>query len=174
MINPDVIFGRLGNRMFQGAFLLSSAKKLGIDHYFQDLKWIDDDTLDLYRVGIEPVDKVAVHVRRGDYVGHPWYVDLTQTDYYEKALKEFDEKDILVFSDDIAWCKEYFDGKYEYCEETDPVKALNIMAGCKGVIMSNSTFSWWAGYLSTGKVTAPKQWFRDGTTIKLKETWQKI
>lgn len=173
MLHPDKIFGRLGNQMFQGAFLLSTAKKLGIDHYFQDLKWIDDSTLDLYRVGIIPNEYVAIHVRRGDYVGHPLYVDLTFTEYYEKAVDEFPDAKFCIYSDDIEWCKEYFGDEFQYNTD-DELTAFNKMAGSKGVIMANSSFSWWAGYLCKGKVIAPSQWFTDGTRITYPESWQVI
>jgi hypothetical protein len=179
MLHPNKIAGRLGNQLFQIAYLSSQAKKLGRDRYFQDLDLFDEmeeEVKLLFKVGIEPIDMVAVHIRRGDYVGHPLYVDLTLTDYYDKAMKEFIDADFLVFSDDIKWAKEYFADRddVEFCEEEDPVKALNLMAGCKGVIMANSTFSWWAGRLSTGKVIAPKQWFKNGDTINLLDIWQKI
>jgi hypothetical protein len=36
------------------------------------------------------------------------------------------------------------------------------MIGAKGIIMANSSFSWWGGYLSNGKVIAPKEWHPDG------------
>lgn len=177
MRNLDNYFGRLGNRMFQCAFLMQVAKEFSVDHYFQDPDWfrgVEKEVKELYSQDVEPNDYVGMHVRRGDYVGHPLYVDLTQTDYYEKAMKEFPNSKFLIFSDDIEWCKEYFEGDYEFCEEQDPIKAFNIMAGCKGLIMANSSFSWWAGYLLKGKVVAPKQWFSDGTSIKLLDVWQKI
>lgn len=179
MIPYDKIFGRLGNQMFQGAFLSAMAKEMGTDRYFQDPKWFDEAESDIkyfYHQGIEQIDMVAVHIRRGDYVNHPLYVDLSKTDYYDKAMKNFIDEDFLVFSDDIEWAKEYFSDRsdVEFCDEKDPVKALNIMAGCKGIIMANSTFSWWASRLSMAKVIAPSKWFTDGTSIKLLDKWQKI
>ena len=179
MIDPDKYIGRMGNKMFIYAYLYATAHRLGIDTYFQDPKWFEGyeaDIKQIYSTGIEPIDMVAVHIRRGDYVGHPMYVDLSITDYYDNAMKQFTDETFLVFSDDIKWCQEYFDGRkdIEFCEEEDPVKAFNLMAGCKGIIMANSSYSWWAAYLSKGKVIAPSEWFKDGTSIKLIETWQKI
>lgn len=177
MIDPDRIFGRLGNKMFQGAFLSAMAKKMKTDRYFQDPKWFEkaeEEVKYLYRLGIVPVNKVAIHVRRGDYVNHPLYVDLTKTGYYTKALKEFEGYDFLIFSDDIPWAKKYFSSlkNKTYCEVENPVAALNLMAGCLGIIMANSTFSWWAAYLSEGtRVIAPSQWFSDGTRIKYDKSW---
>ena len=52
-------------------------------------------------------DKLAIHIRRGDYLKlSKYHCVLSKTNYYEKAIKEFpDIKDIAVFSDDINWCK---------------------------------------------------------------------
>lgn len=165
MVNPDLLFGRLGNRMFQMAFMYSYAKSFGTDYYFQDPKWFEsfeDDIKALYGQGIVPIDQVAVHVRRGDYVGNPFYVQLWKTDYYENAMKLFPNEKFLVFSDDIEWCKAHFTGsQFEFSEGNDEVTDLNLMAGCKGVITANSSFSWWGGYLSKGKVVCPSAWYTD-------------
>lgn len=183
MIPYDKIFGRLGNQMFQGAFLSAMAKEMGTDRYFQDPKWFDEAESDIkyfYHQGIEQIDMVAIHIRRGDYVNHPLYVDLSKTDYYDKAIKHFTDEDFIVFSDDIAWAKEYFDGmsNVEFCEEADPVKAMNIMAGCLGIICANSSFSWWAAYLSSAKkIVAPseKNWYNDGNKgIPCPKSWIRI
>lgn len=177
MVNPDYIFGRLGNRMFQGAFLWAYAKDHETDIYFQDPKWFEgheDEVRKLYSPGIHPrTDKVAIHVRRGDYVNNPFYVDLTETDYYEKAMAEFPDEQFLVFSDDIDWCREYFLGdEYEF-DNSSEIDALNRMASCKGIIMANSSFSWWSAFLSTdAKVVAPKLWYSDGIErTKCLDSW---
>ena len=41
MVDPDLIFGRLGNRMFQMATLYAKAKEENTDFYFQDPKYFD-------------------------------------------------------------------------------------------------------------------------------------
>lgn len=167
MVEPYKISGRLGNQMFMIAYIYAQWKKGFIpDIYAQDeehFRDYGDEIKQLFGQGITPINQVAIHVRRGDYVNNPFYVDLTNTTYYDEAIKQFPEEQFLVFSDDIGWCREYFkDYDFDYCEEEDPVKALNLMAGCKAVIMANSSFSWWAAYLSKGKVIAPSAWYTDG------------
>lgn len=121
---------------------------------------------------------IALHVRRGDYIKNTFYVDLTQTDYYEKAMAEFPNENFLVFSDDISWCREYFWGdEYDFCEETDEIKSMNLMASCKGHIVANSSFSYWGAYISpyTQKVVCPKQYYSDGIErTKFPDEWIKL
>ncbi len=180
MIHPDKLTGRLGNKMFQYAYLYAQEKDGEIpDIYLQDPMYFErykHDIKHIFGQGIVPVDQVAIHIRRGDYVNNPFYVDLTETDYYDRAMKFFPNDSFLVFSDDIEWCKGYFDGpQFDFSEGNDDVTDMNLMAGCKGVIMANSSFSWWAAYLSKGKVIAPKQWFTDGVErTKCLPEWKRI
>lgn len=183
MIAPWKIFGRLGNSMFQYAFLYSYAKDLGIDFYFQDeyyFKEHENAIRTLFSSGIPELnDYIAIHVRRGDYVGNAFYVDLTDTDYYQRAMQQFRHGKFLVFSDDIEWCRDQ--EIFKDCEFffEDEIADMNMMAACKGQIIANSSFSWWGAWLSPrypeNKVIAPKQWFSDGIerTI-LPKHWKQI
>jgi hypothetical protein len=58
------------------------------------------------------------------------------------------------------------------------VEDMNMMASCKGIIGSNSSFSWWAAYLSGAeKIIFPSQWFADKNYeqyIGLQKTWIRI
>lgn len=180
MLHPSRIFGRMGNQMFQGAYIYAQMKRGRIpDIYVQDPAHFDDYREDirlLYGDHVGKIDKVAIHVRRGDYVNNPFYVDLAKTDYYQNAMLQFPREHFMVFSDDIEWCKQQdmFKG-CSFSEGHDEVEDLNIMASCKGIIMANSSFSWWAAYLSNAKVIAPKAWYTDGQerTKCLKE-WIRI
>lgn len=166
--------------MFQGAYIYAQMKRGEIeDIYVQDPAYFDefrDEIRALYGQGIGYTnDKVAIHVRRGDYVNNQFYVDLWETNYYERALAEFPDERFLIFSDDIEWCKENFIGdEYEFNEESE-VEAMNSMASCKGIIMANSSFSWWGAYLSNVKVIAPKEWYSDGILrTKLLPEWKTL
>ena len=171
MIHPDKLFGQLGNRMFQMAHIYAEAKRGDIpDIYLQDPKYFEDcndEIKALYRQGVgKEINQVAIHVRRGDYVGNKFYVDLMKTDYYEQAMALFPGCEFLVFSDDIEWCKaqEIFAG-CEFSEGNSALEDLNLMASCNGHIIANSSFSWWAAYISpyTQKVVAPSKehWYAD-------------
>lgn len=169
MRNLDEMFGRTGNRMFQTAYMYAKFldKELP-DIYVQAPKYFDHHREEIKRLfgqGITPINKVAIHVRRGDYVFNEFYVDLSKTDYYEVAMKEFPKETFLIFSDDIAWCRRQplFRGM-EFSANNSEVEDMNAMAGCKGIIMANSSYSWWAAYLNCGKVVAPsvEHWYTDG------------
>ena len=180
MQNPKDIFGRLGNSLFQYSFCYAQSRENNTDFYYQDPKYFDkyaEEIKILFGQDIYPIDQVAIHVRRGDYVGNDFYVDLTETEYYSKAMSEFQGEQFLVFSDDIEWCKQQMLFKNcEFSTGNDEITDLNLMAGCKGIIMANSSYSWWGAFLSKGKVIAPKEWYADKDqtrTICLKN-WKRI
>lgn len=179
MIPIEDISGRLGNKMFQLAFIYAQFRSGYIpDIYVQDPYYFDeyrDEIRKMFGDGIEEIDMVAIHVRRGDYVNNPFYVDLTQTPYYQDAMAEFSDN-FLVFSDDIEWCKKQkiFNG-CEFSEGRNELDDMNLMASCKGIIMANSSFSWWSAYLSNAKVIAPKEWYTDGVErTKCLPEWKRI
>lgn len=181
MVAPWRIFGRLGNQLFQYAFLYANARDTNTDYYLQDPKYFqkyEKDIKILFGQDIRPIDMVAIHVRRGDYVGNPFYVNLMATTYYERAMEKFKGAKFIVFSDDIPFCKSQstFIG-CEFSEGKSDVEDLNLMAGCKGIIISNSSFSWWAAYLgdSNKKVIAPLRWYSDGIERTVcPSNWERI
>lgn len=91
-----------------------------------------------------------------------------EIDYFYRGLQYIQEKvgnvTVICFSDDIDWCKENFkwDGEIYYESGNDPIyEKVRLMSACKHFIIHNSTFSWWAQYLSTNKekiVIAPRKW----------------
>lgn len=194
MKNIRKLFGGLGNSMFQYAYLYAQVKQGKIpDIYVQDLKYFydcRDDIKKLYGDGIHGggyVDMISLHIRRGDYINNDFYVDLTKTNYYDKAIAEFPNEKFLVFcadrqegSDDEAdrkWCEEFLSKKgidFEFGIGKTEIDDMNLMASCKGHIMANSSFSWWASFLGGGKTVAPKKWFNHKLTINLLEEWIKI
>lgn len=190
MIPIERLTGRLGNQMFQYAYLYAQARRGEIeDTYVQDEEHFyeyADEIKALYSSGIGLIDMVAIHVRRGKnpinpseppYSENPFYVNLMKTDYYQDAMDLFPDAKFLVFSDDIKWCKKQPIFKGCSFAKGNEIDDLNLMASCKGVIIANSSFSWWGGYLSTGKVVAPTddKWYSDGVTrTRCPEQWTRI
>jgi hypothetical protein len=150
--------------------------------YFQSEKYFIDNRHEILKI-FTPTDEVnnnvnnyseffnciGLHVRRGDYVnehmGRYIYLDMN---YYNNALLYL-PKDlpVLIFSDDLEWCKENFIGdRFVFIDELDYI-ALYIMSKMKYFIIANSSFSWWGAWLSNAEtILAPKEWFSN--TVKHK------
>jgi len=125
----------------------------------------------LYNV-INSTNSICVTVRRGDYLDNcfinKFYV--CDLNYFNAAItkaKEVIQDPVFVFfSDDIEWVKSNIsvDAPSFYESGKDPVwEKLRLMYSCKHFIISNSTFSWWAQYLSRNTenkvVISPDHWF---------------
>tara|TARA_R110000824_G_scaffold185608_7_gene366597 strand:- start:1345 stop:2028 length:684 start_codon:yes stop_codon:yes gene_type:complete len=111
----------------------------------------------------ENVDAISLHVRRGDYLNlvddHP----VCPVTYYTKALELLPDKNVIVFSDDIEWCKKTFKGsKFQFSEGRSPSEDIEYMSRCSHHVIANSSFSWWGAWLGHNEnkiVIAPKRWF---------------
>lgn len=183
MIEPRKIWGGLGNRLFQGAYLLAQQAKGEIpDIYLQDVKYfenIKDQIIEIYSQGIEKSDYVSLHIRRGDYNFNSFYTNLCETSYYDEAIKLFPNEKFIIFCadrqneetdvNDRLWCIEWAKSKgidFTMRYHSNEVEDLNVMAGCKSNILANSSFSFWAGFLNPNPqkiVVAPskERWYAD-------------
>lgn len=105
----------------------------------------------------------VINVRRGDYLHYPTYHPVVSPEYIHKALTLVPSNQYIVASDDIPWCKEHLNiSNVIYLEGWKVHEQLWIMAMCHHFIISNSSFSWWAAYLSRHSekiVIAPETWF---------------
>ena len=127
---------------------------------------------------------VSLHIRRGDYVNLSDHHLLLDISYYKNAVNMFKNiEKVVVFSDDIEWCKENLDIKNtEFIENETDIVDLYLMSQCTHNIIANSSFSWWGAWLNKNdnkKVIAPKKWFgpkRNDLNDKdiIPETWIRI
>ncbi len=133
-------------------------------------------------------ESVAVHIRRGDYLGLARFVNLAETNYYKNAT-EYIKKNVenpvfYVFSDDAKWCREnmQFPGETVYVDFNkgkDSYQDMYIMSQAKYNILANSSFSWWAGYLGEHKfVIRPSKykttWSEEADRKLYPEEWIKM
>lgn len=119
-----------------------------------------------------------LHIRRGDYLApENSHIGFVGTEYYVRACQLAqeltDDPKFLVFSDDLKWCAEALpqlgiDHQLALVEYPKSAKASHIdfqlMTNFNRFIISNSTFAWWAAWLSGAPektVIAPKWWFQD-------------
>jgi len=128
---------------------------------------------------------VALHVRRTDYLTNSANHYNLELDYYKKALEQFPDRQVIVFSDDPAWCHDepmFNDDRFMISESEDNAVDLCLMTFCSDYIIANSSFSWWGAWLSRNdspKVIAPTKWFGPNNEHKntkdlLPETWIKV
>lgn len=172
--------GGLGNLLFKEAFIWGQMRDGKIsDVYVQSPKYWEkykDEIRMRFGANIGSNPRVALHIRRGDYLkASQFHVNLWETNYYKEAVKHFPNATFLVFckdnqnddqdQDDNEWCRNNLLSlgiDFEMHNHTTEVEDLNAMASCDGIIMANSSFAWWAAFLGNpNKVVCPKKWFTD-------------
>lgn len=188
MLDPKIIFGRLGNSLFQYSYIYAQMKRGEIpDIFVQDPKYFDEyreELQQLFGEGIGYLPYVALHIRRGKnplnpnepaYHKNEFYVDLMKTRYYAEAIDRFPRRRFLIFSDDMGFAKENFKGEiFAYDESENDIESFNKFASCDSHIIANSSWSWWGAYLSPKhggvdkKVVAPNhdKWYSDGSETR--------
>jgi len=115
---------------------------------------------------------VSLHIRRGDLTtdNHAFNANLCIDNYYKKIITENtnDNDLILIFSDDIDWCKKIFDSpNIIFIDNRHKTNShlydFTLMSMCDINIMAVSTFSWWASWLNplnkNKKVFMPNKWW---------------
>lgn len=158
--------------------------------YFQSYRWIDDENCKFLRDKLETsirnselnlFEKLAavekpliLHIRLGDYRNEK-AIGILEPHYYTSAINlmwstgKF--RKIWVFSDEIEFVKQnYFsenDSNLRFFSEilNSASATFEVMRNGSGYIIANSTFSWWAAYLTKDKespVCAPSRWFKSG------------
>ena len=146
----------------------------------------------------------SVHLRRGDYLQNSANHHNLSDQWFENAVKQFPNDNILVFSDDIEWCKKqkmFSDDRFLFSETSDGKvvrpdgkwDSLNmdhwydlcLQSLCDNNIISNSTFSWWGAYLNNNPdkiIISPDpktKWFGPNnshldTKDIIPKTWRKL
>lgn len=104
-------------------------------------------------------ESVAIHARVVNF--EYGMKEILARNYYQKAVNHIKGKidkpiSFFVFSDNMNWCRENLDILglsnediifVDYNKGENTFRDMQLMSLCKHIIISNSTFSWWAGYL---------------------------
>lgn len=152
------------NRAYQNSFFFGDWQKVS---FFKDADLkinLTEDIMDEAAADIlehiRDDNSVAIHVRRTDYIGLGWALDVA---YYEKAMAEILKTNknaiFYIFSDDLSWSEENLYG--DVFVKFDTLTDFYLMSECKHNIIANSTFSFWAAYLNKNPdkvVIYPKDW----------------
>ena len=128
---------------------------------------------------------IAIHIRRGDYVGNKT-TGLLSKEYYRNGLEiiNYARRPVWVFSDDINLARQKLEGligaKWQFADlnkfENVP-EVFYAMSQFSDLVIANSTFSWWAATLNKKKtVVTPSKWFLNGDDPEyiLPPDWIKI
>jgi len=160
-----------------------------IEHQIRSEFTFVDDILEPCKEMVSGIENpIALHIRRGDYIINSENHFNLPIEYYEAALKHFDDdRNVIVFSDDSKWCHDqslFSDDRFIVSDNDDNRVDLCLMSLCSDFIIANSTYSWWGAWLSPNKnkkVIAPVQWFgktgytKDHDTKDLiPDTWIRI
>jgi hypothetical protein len=134
-----------------------------IREIFSFKKWISDEADLMYSKLDIDESSICVHVRRGDYIAQSDYHPVLKKEYYSEALCDMKGK-VFLFSDDYEWCRDNVSDLYPestIVEKINPYVSLCLMSRFKKFIIANSSFSWWAAWLSgeASDVVAPSIWF---------------
>ena len=119
-----------------------------------------------------PKPITAVHVRLGDYKKLGWCLPPT---YYETALSKISGT-IIVVSDEPEEAKKILPSAI-ICDSGTDEEQMALLSMSDNLVMSNSSFSWWAAYLgSHNRVFAPNPWFKNASFCPeiWEEHWEKI
>lgn len=156
-----------------------------LESYFQNDVWINEYKSKfkalcipnsvkvpyIYPDGCVPV---MCHIRRTDMITANFALSKT---FYQEAFQTLlysckgDRLCLMIFSDDIEWCKTnvptwFSDGlEINYVEEGDETVQLHLMTTCQHFIVPNSTYSWWGAYWGekvNSKVISTSIWDGDG------------
>lgn len=122
---------------------------------------------------IKETNSVCLNVRRADFLTSSNHRTL-ENSYYRKAedelLKKVKSPQIYVFSDEVEWCVKNIKLKsqvkfIDHTHKGDKFRDyLELMSSCKHFIIPNSSFAWWAAWLSANHkniVIAPKIWLHN-------------
>jgi hypothetical protein len=104
----------------------------------------------------------SIHIRRTDYVTSNGYHPVQPISYYEAGLDQIEYDKLVVFSDDVHWCKDNLNfNNMVFAEDNTNIQDLYLMNMCQHNVIANSSFSWWAAWLNKNpnkKIIAPEKW----------------
>lgn len=119
---------------------------------------------------------LAIHVRRADFANTDSPHGTCSASYYANAVRFLRERSkfdrIVVFTDDAAWVQSSLGLGQQFetlarSAERDDVDDLWLMSRCPMLVISNSSYSWWAARLAELRraqdstlVVCPARWYR--------------
>jgi hypothetical protein len=113
---------------------------------------------------------ISIHVRRGD-LAQVQPQALLPPEYFRQALatltqalpaKHTDQAEILVFSDDLSWCRQHLEFLrsdprplpgcrlhwVDFYGDSQPEEDIRLISSCHHHILAHGSFSWWGAWLN--------------------------
>lgn len=136
--------------------------------------WLDfeEDVIEIFKFKSEHIENVknkysgafnketiGISIRRGDFINHSVFYQVPIEFYLYSLQKyfDYDKYNLILFCDDYNWIRNTFkqntnvffaDGDFvNQNYSNNPMEQLILGSLCDNFIISNSTFSWWLGYL---------------------------
>lgn len=186
-LSPQNSFREYDN--FEHIVLPDDGKVYDINGYRQSYKYFEDysdEVRKLFTPRRELLEKVkaqlpekyiAVHIRRGDYIKKIHSVPLLkefsrcELEFFKAGVKRlrksFPECPVLVCTDSPDWAKRVLHELDQKAVLAPVVKGVKpkfsdfcVLYLSDGLVLSNSTYSWWAAYLRPGRpVVVPSPWW---------------
>lgn len=163
---------------------IPSSKQIHLNGYFQSEKYFKHRRAEILELFTPPAelqetilakypflssDALVVGIQIRDYRKEQptgSYHPTKTRSYYEKAMSYFPKDTIFLISSNNSIlakeCTEGLSSNNIYLQGEDYIEEFYTLVLCKSFIIGNSSFGWWASWLSTAKdkiVIAPDQWF---------------
>jgi hypothetical protein len=186
-ITPDVAYSEYSNHEI--IQVPADGRTYDIYGYRQSYLYFEDYAEEVRRLftprveileavrSILPSAYIAVHIRRGDYIKAIHSVPLLrefrrcQLDYYKGGIKKlrelYPEHPLLICTDSPAWVKPLLPELDPHAELAPVPEGVDpkfsdfcTLYLANALVMSNSSYSFWAAYLQTDRlVIAPTPWW---------------
>jgi hypothetical protein len=181
--------------------IIKTTNRIFLNTYFQNVDYfkdIRDHLINLFRASLMTISylrikypqvfdttirKIMIHYRRTDYLHVTgFFPNLSITSYYDKCFNQIKINDndyIMIFSDDINWCRQNVlinRNNVHYMDQEDTYTQHVLMCYFDIYIISNSTFSWFSAFLSeTAKhIYIPEPWCIGPKTNLALDSWIKM
>ena len=153
---------------FQSYLFISPAVS---DWFKNELKLYRSTKVSMLETQLKKTKYLVCHIRLGDYLGESSFGIVSPSKYAGIVAREWENgvfDNLVVFSNEqekiFDFLPENLKPFTKIVSETsiDLVAEFEIMRKGAGYILSNSTFGWWAAFLSKSEntnVVAPRPWF---------------
>ena len=166
--------------------ILTSKNHVVLDGYFQSYKYFEkhkDQLLKYLREKLE-VNQVqdggefVIQIRLGDLLTNPIASSIhgiVPEEFIKEIITIANERSLipLVITDDIKNASKIYPVLNERSDilvhSGSAAGDFKRMASAKNLAISNSTFGWWAAWVSFATIYAPRQWFVDTEGMGFKE-----